>query len=308
MISEMLIFLSSIIGITWSMVFVMATFIGCSVYKVTGQKFQSFCKEIKYASIWNNDEPEGWVFGKWYLGYIYKSSSMRGDTTLELFVFTTKKFYNCNINITDDESENTIRKTKVTFYERDGNGFWNLFYIPRQISIPELEPYEKQTIIINAILKDFIERTYSIVLITGKAGTGKSIIPYFVARDLLNSKLFTNIKKVSMVDTFNPTQPGDKFNTIYIKSSPKKDKPLIVILEEADILLSNIHSNSIEIHRDIPIQITNKIQWNMFFDRFDRQLYPHVIFIMTSNKSISYFEELDSSYMRTGRVNCKFEL
>jgi hypothetical protein len=111
-----------------------------------------------------------------------------------------------------------------------------------------------------------------------------------------------------MVDTFNPTQPGDKFNTIYIKSSPKKDKPLIVILEEADILLSNIHSNSIEIHRDIPIQITNKIQWNMFFDRFDRQLYPHVIFIMTSNKSISYFEELDSSYMRTGRVNCKFEL
>jgi hypothetical protein len=112
-------------------------------------------------------------------------------------------------------------------------------------------------------------------------------------------------KKILLVDTFNPSQPGDRFNILYTKVGPTKDSPLIIIIEEIDIIMTAIHTNTVIQHRDIPTQITNKIDWNMFFDRFDRGLYPYIIFIMTTNKSDTYFDELDKSYMREGRVNLK---
>ena len=112
-------------------------------------------------------------------------------------------------------------------------------------------------------------------------------------------------KKISLVDTFNPSQPGEKFSTLYTKVFPSKDSPLIVVIEEIDIMMTKIHTDTVCQHRDIPTLITNKIDWNMFLDRFDRGLYQHVIFIMTTNKSDTYFDELDVSYMRENRVNIK---
>ena len=45
-----------------------------------------------------------------------------------------------------------------------------------------------------------------------------------------------------------------------------------------------------------------------WFDKLDKGFYPHVYIIMTTNKSINYFDELDKSYMRNNRVNLKAEL
>ena len=115
-------------------------------------------------------------------------------------------------------------------------------------------------------------------------------------------------KKISLVDTFNPIQPGDKFTSLYTKIAPTQEYPLIIVIEEIDIIINAIHTNTVIQHRDIPIQMCNKIDWNMFFDRFDKGLYPHIIFIMTTNKSANYFDDLDISYMRKGRVNLKCEV
>jgi hypothetical protein len=51
-----------------------------------------------------------------------------------------------------------------------------------------------------------------------------------------------------------------------------------------------------------------KIDWNAFLDKFDMEYYPNIILILTSNKSIDYFNKLDSSYFRNGRVDLKIEL
>ena len=43
-------------------------------------------------------------------------------------------------------------------------------------------------------------------------------------------------------------------------------------------------------------------------DKIDREYYQNIILIMTSNQKHIYFDALDFSYMRNGRVNLKFEL
>jgi hypothetical protein len=85
---------------------------------------------------------------------------------------------------------------------------------------------------------------------------------------------------------------------------------LIVVLEEVDGIIMAIHNNTINIpeHIPIPIQIKNKKDWNQFLDRFDRKIYQNVVVFLTSNQNISFFDNLDPSYMRIGRVNGRFEV
>jgi hypothetical protein len=114
-------------------------------------------------------------------------------------------------------------------------------------------------------------------------------------------------KEVCFVDSFNPFEQGDNFASLYTMVNPSSDRPLIIILEEIDCNISKMHSGLIQINKYIPTQIKTKTDWNGFLDKFDRGLYPNVIIIMTTNKSISYFDELDPSYLRKGRVDLKIK-
>ncbi len=209
-----------------------------------------------------------------------------------------------------NKNNNNIKKRQnkaqfINFFERDGNAVWNFSFINRQILTTVLSPRGKQQTIINKIINDYNEHDYTVTLLYGAPGKGKSMIPHLLAKQLLS---LPEIKKVSLVDTFYPFQAGNQFSSLYNKASPSKDTPLIIVLEEVDIGLSKIHDGTLETHRDIPTLISNKTDWNMFFDRFDRKLYPWVYFIMTTNKSMTYFNEFDTSYMRCGRVNLKCEV
>ena len=64
---------------------------------------------------------------------------------------------------------------------------------------------------------------------------------------------------------------------------PTKESPLIVVLEEFDIIISKIHFGTITPHKSLPSNIYDKTSWNQFFDRFDRRYYPWVILVLTSN-------------------------
>lgn len=150
------------------------------------------------------------------------------------------------------------------------------------------------------IVLDFKRNNYSIPLLCGPSGVGKSMISILISKALLSQK---NITKVTLCDTFNPADPGDSFSKLYNKVSPTENKPLVVVLEEIDILISKIHDNKVVPHKDNPILIKNKCDWNTFMDRFDKKvIYPYVILMMTTNKSLQYFSDMDESYMRKGRT------
>jgi hypothetical protein len=46
----------------------------------------------------------------------------------------------------------------------------------------------------------------------------------------------------------------------------------------------------------------------MLFDRIDRGLYPNMIVLLTTNTDPALIDAMDKSYLRQGRINCRFEL
>jgi len=284
--------------IVWSLPLLFAGFFGVRLHKITGQKMKIFSKKVTVASIWVNEEPDGWVCGKWYFGYIHTTAGgERNPTTKDLYILCSNKFYKDEVDekMTDDEGHNT----KITYYERDGV-FFGITYFSRSIELPSEPVMDHQLTAITQILNVYNKKKYCVCLIYGEPGTMKSMTAQYLCERLLKTN-----KEVCFVDSFNPTEPGDTFAKLYTTVNPSETKPLVVMLEEVDMILDRVHNGTVPINKYIPIQIKNKTDWNLSLDKFDRKLYPHVIFLMTTNKYMDYFDNMDTSYMRAGRVDLK---
>lgn len=299
-------FIFSTMTIIWSLPFILSSIFGWSMIKISSTKIKYIYPHVYMYSICDGDEYIGWIAGLWFIGYIIKTNGERNETT-ELYIFMN---VNKSKNIFDGVIQTEVNKTHISYWERSGNSF-SYRYDNREISYPKLEPYENQKFIISETIRIMNEKESktSVILLSGPPGTGKSTIATFLAKVLLTNKSIcqTIINQVHYIDTFNPTTPGDDFGKIYRKISPTSNSPLIIVLEEIDIIINKIYNN-IHDHKYIPIQIQNKTGWNIWFDKLDKGFYPHVYIIMTTNKSINYFDELDKSYMRNNRVNLKAEL
>jgi hypothetical protein len=123
--------------------------------------------------------------------------------------------------------------------------------------------------------------------------------------ELVAQRLLTHeiIENVALTDTFCPTDPNDTLTNLYELVGPTETKPLIVLLDEVDVLYDQIVNQTIGPHKELPILIRSKTDWNGFFDKFDRLRYPHVILLMTSNRSV---REFDESMVRDGRICVKY--
>lgn len=153
--------------------------------------------------------------------------------------------------------------------------------------------YPSQVPIIDAMHEYVIGHTSASFFVHGPPSTGKSMLALLLAHKL-GPKIF-------IVNGFNPTDPGDSLTRLL--RMVNKGFRIIVLFEEVDIMLTKIHNGQIYPHLDIPTMIKNKSDWNTFMDAFDREFYENVILFMTSNKDISYFNDMDPSYFRKGRVN-----
>ena len=133
------------------------------------------------------------------------------------------------------------------------------------------------------------------VFIDGVSHAGKSSIGYIVAKQLGGK----------YCHTFNPSDPGDNIS-ILLSDANIEDDPLVLVLEEVDILLDSIHNNTIKPNKEIPISVHNKSTWTSFLD--DMFFYRKIILIMTSNKVKSEIDKMDVSYLRKGRIHANYSM
>jgi Cdc6-like AAA superfamily ATPase len=151
---------------------------------------------------------------------------------------------------------------------------------------------ERQREIIDEVKAHYDEHGHTVVYLHGKPGTGKSLLGLLLTKELNGS----------LCNTFDPTEPGDTLNGLYNRVAPEKESPLIVVMDEFDVVLHNIHVG-VAPHKNIPIQVKNKTTWNQFLDRIQIGMYPNLILVLTSNKTPDYINEMDPSYIRKGRVD-----
>ncbi len=303
--------ITTTLTIGWSLPFILCPIFGFQFYKIKSQKLTKLLNKLpKISSINNDDSMEGWITGKWYIGYIHITMSSHGEPTKELYLLCLKKWFedmSNEIDKLDKEPDKESKQTKINLWEREGNYFY-LNYSKRDFDISRFKPREQQTKIIEQVIQFYETNRYSVILLHGEKGTGKSMIPILIAKALAEANVSDPNYKVHFSDTFKPTEPGDSFISLYNKVNPEKTSPLIVVLEEFDIMIQHIHFGRIQNHKYIPTSITDKPSWNQFFDRFDREYYPWVILILTSNVSPNVIDSLDPSYIREGRVNQIFEV
>ena len=178
---------------------------------------------------------------------------------------------------TNHSNDQGTKPETIKMYERMGI-FFHLTYDTRNFDVAQYFPKKRQIPVINAITSHYLnpknKKKCTVALIHGKPGSGKSMIAILIANQL----------HASLCDTFNPTDPGDTLALVYNSVCPSAENPLVLVLEECDIMMGKIHHGDIMPHKHIPTQVKNKCDLNQFFDKINRGFYPNIIVIMTSNK------------------------
>lgn len=295
-------FVSTQIGSYYILLMFIPRYFGYQVWLITNNSDRlGIMKTINTSTtIIDGKDPDGYFFGKWYIGYI--GSSNFGSYTCEsVWLYTNKECYDNLIkkarpsdNVQDiPDDKKTYEITTISVH----GSFYNTRYTERSLTT-YFTPTSEQKEVIEEIV-DYYENSVHkncVSFINGQPGTGKSMVGI-----LLTARYLSFYTK-----NWNPTRPGCNFDDIYRQTNVNKSKPLVVVLEEVDMLLQNIHTGEIKKHRDIDVPIYNKSTWTSFWDDVDNGLYPYVIFIMTSNNNIDNINMMDSAYLRDGRVNKKF--
>lgn len=207
------------------------------------------------------------------------------------------KIQNPTIEIEVDKE--TKQKKSIQIYVKEHPWYDSQYKL---IELPfDYEPYQRQNEVLNSILDNYNNNQNNIgrYLISGKVGSGKSFIAKLLAKKM-NTKLTFDIKL---------DQPGNHINKVYFKENTiSRENPLIILLDEWDVMIKNIHSSSIKPqHKWLITQIINKETYTTFLSE-QILLYPYVIYIFTMNSTVKEINDLDPCYLRKGRIDIKFNL
>jgi len=192
-------------------------------------------------------------------------------------------------------------KETINVFIRSGT-YKNFFYKKLSKDVTHINPFKTQEPIVEDIIRQYKKNERLAVFIHGVSMAGKSTIGYLVAKAL----------KADYTHSFNPSDPGDTFDNMIgdvnhgEDNGAEDDKPLVIVLEEADIVIDNIHKQLIKRHNDIPTPVHNKTTWNNFLN--DLIFYNKIIVILTSNSSKEEIDNLDSSYLNQGRIDKTYSM
>jgi hypothetical protein len=246
--------------------------------------------------------PSGYFLGWGCAGY-YNIADRNEGTSSSINIFTTRPFFDrliANDEIVLDTSKKTVSSPEInnsiTLYGRAGS-YLSLYYTKRTLVVSDLEPIGDQKEIVSAIASIFSKKKRVTVFIHGICGAGKSTIGLLLAKEL----------KASFCHTFNPTNPGDSLHNLVRETEDSEDtQPLVVVIEEVNTMIRQVHANEIALHKNVQTSVYNKSTYNTFMD--DMMLYKNVVLILTSNESVEQVNALDPCYLRKGRVDAYYSM
>ena len=240
--------------------------------------------------------PSGLFIGSKCIGYmsdtlsIYTSDAYMKELLEEDVVHDVAPASSIIINI---EKNAVAAKRNIVMWSRSGN-YSNIYYNKLKIRVDSFLPKEHQAAVIQDIISIYKKKGRATIFLEGVSGSGKSTIGLLLAKELGGS----------MCHTFNPTNPGDSLHYVYDYSAASDESPLILMLEEINMMLHMITENKIPLHKNLHTMVYNKSTFNTFLD--DMCMYKNIILIMTSNESKQKIDEIDCSYLRKGRVDASF--
>ena len=288
----------SSLSILWTLILIPFLFFGYKFYCITEQNLITIIsKNIKYSVITNDqNDPSGFFIGKYYIGYLYKPNK---DSEINILYCLCKIG---QFNVLKNKKDIIIKETDIfiDIYMRKGN-YYHFEYQKRQLNCTNFNDYKfkNQKHILNQVVNYYKKYNNCVTMISGDPGKGKSALGILIAKELNGS----------LCKSFNPTNPGDNLENLYNQVNPTINNPLILLIDEFDIILDLLHHNKIILHKNIPTEIYNKTTWNNLFDDINLKLYPNLIIILTSNINRKTIEETyDTSYIRKGRINLTFNL
>jgi len=233
----------------------------------------------------------GLFYGYGYVGYL------SADREQEMHLLTIPSLYEKMLEMpvnTPMPLMNTIERSWIQVYIRKGT-YKNLYYCPFKMDLSHISPIGDQGPILEQIVELYQTHQRATIFLHGQSGTGKSSIGYLLAKQL----------KGFYCHTFNPSEPGDHLSNLIVDMQ-RDDEPIVIVLEEVDILLQSIHEQEIIKHPEIPICVYNKSTWSSFLD--DMIFYKHIIILLTSNTPKERIDALDDSYLRKGRIHASFTM
>ena len=263
------------------------------ILKKLGKDVVTFCTKISHGK----KQLTGCFIGRNCLGYIDNYSYE--DT--KIYILTSSKFYESlaehaeSAIIMKEELILPVKETtKIDVMIRSGS-YKHIYYRMQRLDLSHINAMGDQKHIVDDIIDLYKNQGRVSVFIDGVSHAGKSSIGYIVAKQLGGK----------YCHTFNPSDPGDNIS-ILLSDANIEDDPLVLVLEEVDILLDSIHNNTIKPNKEIPISVHNKSTWTSFLD--DMFFYRKIILIMTSNKVKSEIDKMDVSYLRKGRIHANYSM
>lgn len=290
MFSTFLLFISVFGSIFWTLIFIPLYLLGYKLFVIRNNaKIALSVKKTKFASSYDETgKPNNFIITPNGFGFLRIVSMERSTTQTLYFISKNKKFIS---KLTNSLVKNSHKK-----WYPSGN-YFNLRFNSKNINLSNYD--DRTSDIVDDIVLNFKNNDKTSVFIYGKPGLGKTSIGYCVAKKFKNS---------NVISRFNPSEPNHSMDNLYDTINPTKNKPLIIIMDEIDILIENIHEQKIEKHKYIPISVYDKRTFNSWLDDISNKHYENIILVMTSNKTKDCIDKLDSSYLREGRVNKYFEL